>query len=323
MLVVRSAQLRALYESMMNSLGASKEEAEIVADMFVTADLLGVEWQGIRSINRHVINRVRKGVIKLGQTPKVLKETRSMALIDGRNELGQIICKRAMELAVEKAENTGVGVVSIRNLGDTGMLAYYTTMALKHDCIGIMCNNTGPAVAPWGGEEKVLGIDPISIAIPAGKQLPIIIDMAVTRGEDKFDRKTMQPPFVDPLLFFNSVREYCLGIIVDLLSAGLSGMRLATDAAFGREGGFCMALHIPHFQPIDEFKKRVDRYIIHIKYSKRVNEDKDILMPGERGLREREKRLAEGIPVPDEVWEDTKSLAQELGVNWKTAVEER
>lgn len=313
-------QLKRLYVALMKKVGASEEEARVVADMFAAADLTGVELQGLRAIDRHVISKVRNGTTKLGQQIKVVKETPSMAFVDGSKELGQLACREAMQLAIKKARGTGVGVVSIRKVADTGMLSYYTMMALEHDCIALVCNNTGPWVAPWGGNEAALGLNPMSIAIPAGEQKPIVIDMAVVDWQEKWKGKATIPPLPNPLLFFNNIRAYCLGVAIDILSGALSGTPVGKRALSGQDGVFCMAVHIPHFQSIEEFKQSVDQYISDVKSSQLADGFTEILMPGEKELREQEKRLSKGIPVPEEVWADTVKLAEGLGVDWKKSL---
>lgn len=322
-MIIEVNQLKELYRAFIKSLGGSSEEADAFAEAFVIADLRGMEWQGIKSIRKHIVFPIQQGIIQLGKSVEVVKEGPASVVLEANNELGQFVCRRAMQLAIEKAKTSGSCVVIIRNAGDTGLLGAYTLMAVEHDCIGVMFNNTNPYVAPWGGSERTLGIDPISVGIPAGEETPILMDMSITKAQDIFDTDTMwAPPFPIPnLMLFETVREYVLSTVVELMCGALTGTPIGRDKVKrGQCGVFCMALHIPHFIDMQEFRQRVDRYIQQLKSTKLADGFRSILIPGERGFREHKRRLRDGIPVPEQVWSKVTELAEEIGVNWQEAI---
>ena len=316
-------ELRSLYRAFITTLGGSREEADCFAHMFVIADLRGMDWQGLKSLHKHVIFPVREGIIRLGGATELIREGPSSAVLDAHGGLGQVVCKAAMQLAIEKAEAGGTACIAIRNCGDTGLLAGYTMMAVEHGCIGVMFNNTNPYVVPWGGNEPILGIDPFSVAIPAGEERPVLLDMSITKAQPYHDTPVgWVPPFPSPpLQLFETVREYALSAVVELACGALSGMPIGRDKIKrGESGAVCAAIHIPHFTDIQEFRQRVDSYIRQVKSTRPSDESTEVLMPGERGFREQDHRLQDGIPVSQEVWDAVIDIATELGVDWRGAL---
>jgi len=323
-MLIRAEQLKALYRAIILRLGGSPEEAQTFAELLVIADLRGMDWQGVRSLDRHYLFDLQEGNIRLGQPIGVVAEGPSSVVLDAGGELGQVAGARAMLSAIAKAVDSGVAVAVIRHAGDTGLLASYTMMALEHECIGIMFNNTNPYVAPWGGKERTHGIDPLSVAIPAGDEYPIVLDMSLTEAQPYFDLdERMNRPFSKPpLMFFRTVREYGLSVVVEAICGALTLMPIGRDRTQrGESAVFAMAIHIPHFIGVNEFRRHVDRYVRQVKESERADGAVEIWLPGERGFREQEKRLRDGIPVPDEIWTATVRLMEEIGVDWRRALE--
>jgi ureidoglycolate dehydrogenase (NAD+) len=319
---LRAPQLTGLYRAFITALGGSEDEAGAFAEQFVIADLRGMDWQGLKSLERHVVGPIRDGVIRLGRPVDLVREGPSSVVLDAHGGLGHVACRRAMAAAIEMAERTGTGSAAIHECGDTGLLGGYTTAAAERDCVGIMFNNTNAYVAPWGGAERVMGIVPFSAAIPAGEAYPVLIDMSLAKARPAFDEDAIwEPPFpTPPMLTFDTLREYALTVMVELLAGGLADMPIGLDKERrGECGVFSIAVHIPHFTDPAAFRARVDRYISHLKSAKRAQGVEEILLPGERGFRERDRRLRDGIPVSDEVWTNVVRLAEEVGVDWRTA----
>lgn len=317
-MLVTAGNLNKLYRAIISSLGGTRDEAATFADMFEVADLRGMDWQGLRSIHRHVVHPIQVGITRLGQEIVVQRDAAASILLEANGELGQVTCKRAMELAVAKASDSGSCVVGIRNCGDTGLLAAYTILAAEQDCIGIIFNNTNAFIAPWGGAGPMHGIDPLSIAIPAGEEYPVVVDMALTRAQDNFDRHEMQsPPFpLPPLMQFETMREYVLSVAIELIAGGLTDMPLGRDKTKRWEAAVVViAIHIPHFIAMSEFRQRVDGYIRQVKATELAEGAAEVLLPGERGFKEQERRLEHGIQVDDQVWQHISELANELRID--------
>ena len=320
MALLSIGQLQGLYHSFILALGGSSEEATTFAELLSIADLRGMDWQGIKSLHKHYVLPIQEGIIRLGETLEILGENSGCVTLDAHGELGQVCCKRAMEMAIAKAQEAGSCVVVVRHAGDTGLLASYTTMALGEKCIGIMWNTTNAYVAPWGGRERRQGIPPLSMAIPARHAYPVLVDTTLTEAKPFYDHDHMwQPPFPPPpLIHFQSHREYAASAALELICGALADMPLGLDKTRrGECAAFLLAIHIPHFGNFEDFVRRVDRYVQQVKTAASADGATEVLLPGERGFREQERRQKEGIPVPDDVWARIVQLGTAVGVDFE------
>ena len=296
---IESAEyLQRVYEAIWHALGARGEEAEIYARCFVRADLLGKETQGIACVPL-VYPWIRAGAIRFGRSLTTVREGPSFALVDGNSGPGQVCATRAMEIALEKARESGVACVWVRNSNDFTMATNYAEMALEHDCFGLAMSNGVPLVAAWGGREPVFNTNPMSFAVPAGDERPIIFDgatSAVSHGHvvlaardgrimagsplvgadgqatgnaaplitDPFDRNSEQLGAILPL----GAKGFGWLILVEVLSSLMAGGGLAADIPFDQSaedpwtgGFFLMAVDIGALVDIDRFKAQVDRLV--------------------------------------------------------------
>lgn len=232
-------------------MGCSKQDAETAARTLLSADLRGVDSHGVARLSGYVrlweVKRINaKPVIK------IIHETPSTATIDGDAGLGLVVAPHAMKVAIEKAKLAGTGWVSVKNSNHFGIAGVHAMMALQHDMIGIAMTNASALVAPTFSVERMLGTNPIAVAIPAGDEPPYVADFATTTAANgKLEilqiRNAAMPvgwaqtkdgePSTDPhalkdggaLLPLGGDREhgshkgYALGSIVDIFSAVLSG----------------------------------------------------------------------------------------------------
>jgi LDH2 family malate/lactate/ureidoglycolate dehydrogenase len=321
--VLRTEELKEIYAGVIRAFGGTQEEAQAFADFFVIADLRGMEWQGFKSLDTHVVYPLQQGIIRLGQEVEVIADAEASFVLEAHAELGQLVCSRAMEMTIERAKRAGSAVGVIRHAGDTGMLAGYTLLALEHDCIGIMFNNTNPYVAPWGGTERMHGIDPLSVAIPAGEVFPILVDMSITAAKPTFDVPSayVRPFAPPPVLMFETLREYALSVVIEVISGALTAMPMGREKTRrGESAVVCMAIHIPHLISIGDFRQHVDGYVKQVKASGLAEGFPEVLLPGERGFREQEKRVANGVPVDDDVWTALTGVLDEVGVEWRRSI---
>ena len=244
-------QLRQFILNVCNSMGCSDEHANITADVLMAAELRNISSHGVSRLKDYV-NLWQSKRINTKPEIKIIHETLSTAVIDGDAALGMIAGESAMQLAIQKAQNVGTGWVAVRNSNHFSIAGYYAMMALKHDMIGICMTNANPLVAPTFSIDRLLGTNPIAVAIPAGKYPPFVADFATTpiaRGKlDIMHKKGMQAPegYVqdktgkwsdDPNILtqggaivplggdylHGSHKGYCLGAIVDIFSAIFSG----------------------------------------------------------------------------------------------------
>ena len=244
-------QLYKFTHDMLLKIGCPEVHAQIGADVLLSADMRGVDSHGVARLSGYV-RLWEKGRINTNPNIKVVHETPSTAVVDGDKGLGLVVAPYAMNVAIEKASKAGTGWVSVKNSNHYGIAGYHAMMALEHDMIGISLTNASPLVSPTFSKERLLGTNPISVAIPADQEPPFVADMATTtaangkleilqrKGEDapqgwvqdKDGNSTTSSNGVKDggaLLPLGGDREhgshkgYALGSIVDIFSAVLSG----------------------------------------------------------------------------------------------------
>jgi LDH2 family malate/lactate/ureidoglycolate dehydrogenase len=243
--------LKDLSEQVFLKMGANPEDATLAAKVLLSADLRGVDSHGIARLSGYI--RLWEAS-RVNATPKVkiVHETPSTATVDGDAGLGLVVAPQAMQIAIDKAKIAGSGWVSVKNSNHFGIAGYHAMMALENDMIGIAMTNASPLVAPTFSVDRMLGTNPIAVAIPALHQPPFVADFATTTAANGkleiLQRKNLDAPLgwiqdkdgvTTPdvhalksggaLLPLGGDREhsshkgYCLGSIVDIFSAVFSG----------------------------------------------------------------------------------------------------
>ena len=332
-------------------LGVSHADAVIASDVLLAADLRGVESHGLIRLHTYYGSRLQKGTIDPASPITVVNETPATLLLDGGKGLGQVVAHTAMTRAIEKAKQSGMAVVSVRNSNHYGIAGYYAMMALPHDMIGISFTNAQPLVAPTHGRTALLGTNPIAVAVPAETQRPYVLDMAtsiVPIGKvtvyDKARKKipagwginqagevTENPAEVlngGALLplggtdILRGYKGYGLALMVDIFSGVLSGAAFGGDVGRPREnkganvGHFFAAIDIGAFRPLDEFKKDMDALLLQMKNApKAVGEDR-IYIHGEKEFELAERHRQHGVPLMDEVVKGLKEAGDKIGVEF-------
>ena len=245
-----------------------------------------------------------------------------------------------------KAEKQGVSSAAIFHCNDVGRLGNYTIIPAERDFIGIMTVNDGGAnasVAPWGGRSPLFSTNPISVAIPAGKKNVICVDMATSvvaggkvaiarqRGESLPEGWVINASgqlSINPQDFYgpphgallplggalSGHKGFGLSLIVDILSGALSGAGCSASGERDSQGVFMLVINISSFIPLGEFTERVAQLIETIKSSPKAEGVKEIFIPGEPELREKERRIKEGIFIEDTTWKEILGIAKEAGL---------
>ena len=232
-------------------MGCPARDADNIAAVFMAAELRGHASHGMLRI-RDYYELWKAGRINVLPSVKVVHETASTAVIDGDNSVGMVAARQSMETAIEKAGNAGTGWVATRNSNHFGIAGYYAMMALEKDMIGICLTNANPLVAPTFSISRMMGTNPVAVAVPAGRQPPLVADFATTpvaRGKLAVAEKKGEKvafgfvqdkegnPSDDPTILksggsmltlggdriHGSHKGYCLSAVVDILSAVLSG----------------------------------------------------------------------------------------------------
>jgi len=183
--IVNAQKLLHFTEQVFETFGVSKENAHTCADNLVTADLRGIPSHGVARLQRYV-DGMKSGVILPLAKPEIVMDFPSNATVDGHAGLGQIVGNFSTKLAIEKAKQTGVGIVAVRNSNHYGIAGYYSQMILNEGMLGISLTNSAPLVVPTFGKEMIIGTNPISLTAPTKRHRPFFLDMAtsvVPRGK--------------------------------------------------------------------------------------------------------------------------------------------
>ncbi len=335
----------------MAKLGVPEEDAEIVGDVLLSADIRGVDSHGLIRLASYYGNRLRNKNINPLTPIKILSETDSTALVDGGNGCGQVASYKSMKIAIRKAKKSNVGVVAVKHSDHYGIAAYYAMMALEEDMIGISMTNSQPLVAPTYGRSAVLGTNPISVAVPSYKEYPYVLDMATSTvpigrvkvyekegkklpvgwaidsdGNITDDPKKCQSGYIGALMplggpdIMRGYKGYGLALLVDILCGVLSGGSNLTEIGFPHEqreadvGHFFMAIDINAFRPVIDFKKQMDHVVQMLKDAPKAPEHDRIYIAGEKEYDTEKYNMEHGIPIIAPVIEDLKNDGERMGV---------
>jgi len=234
--------------SVFKKMGCSPEHSEIIADVFMAAEIRGHPSHGMIRIKDY-FELWKAGRINVSPKVRIVHESPSTAVVDGDNAVGMVAARRSMEIAIEKAGKSGTGWVATRNSNHFGIAGYYAMMALNKDMIGICLTNANPLVAPTFSISRMMGTNPIAVAIPAMEQPPFVADFATTpiaRGKLAVaEKKGEKVPF---------------GFVQDkngkpsddpaILKAGGSMLTLGGDRIHGGHKGYCLSAIVDIFSAV-------------------------------------------------------------------------
>jgi LDH2 family malate/lactate/ureidoglycolate dehydrogenase len=187
--------LRAFCEEVFAAAGLPEQDAEVIADSLVHANLTGVHSHGVSKVNDY-LTRLDKNLVTKETNISVVRESATTALLDAGNGWGQIVSQKAVEMAVEKAKQYGSSWIGVRNSNHYGTAAYWTSQIAAQGMIGISMTNTSPVMVPFGSKVPTLGTNPICIAVPSPSGKPIMLDMATSnqaRGKITLAAKIGKP----------------------------------------------------------------------------------------------------------------------------------
>jgi uncharacterized oxidoreductase len=326
----QDSRLRRIAAGILAGAGATTEEATVVSNALVDANLEGHDSHGIVRIPEYV-EWMEQGLISNGAHIRVLRETEAFAVIDGNWGWGQVVGRQAMEVAIQKAMKVGVGTVSVRRCSHLGRAGDYALMAAQRGMAAIMLVNlhgAGKLVAPWGGRERRLSANPIALSVPRSSGVPILVDIstcAIAAGKVRValhSKKSLPEncivdaeghPATNPadfygppegaLLPFGGHKGYALALLADILAGGLSGAGCShPDVTRVGNSFLAVVLDIPQFRDRKAFDTDVNQLVEYVKSSKLAPGFTEIRIPGEPERKERAHRQKHGIPVADETW---------------------
>jgi LDH2 family malate/lactate/ureidoglycolate dehydrogenase len=345
-------RLHDIYRDFARAYQADEEEAGIFASCLLRADLRGHQTQGI-GLLPYLDELFRAEVMHFGRTFEVVRDTPASALVDGHSGVGQVVGTRAMALAIAKAREAGVGLVTVRRSSDYGMASNYAIQAQEQGLIGISMS-TGPLlVAPWGGRDARFCTNPLALAVPAGDRDPIVIDMATSAhsmgavvlaardnkllgGKDVVDsdgQYTNDPSKVilnvmdresrmSGALLPAGPKGFGMLLLVELLAGLLSGERTWQEEAPANAedraafyGQTFLAISVQHFQAPDIFAAAMDRMIDVLVNAPAAKGFTHVRLPGSGAMEKEREYRANGILVRQEEWTMVEDVARRLGVS--------
>ncbi|WP_338237437.1 Ldh family oxidoreductase [Persicobacter diffluens] len=338
-------------------MGCSPEHAQQATQVLLSADLRGIDSHGVARLIGYV--RLWEAERVNAQPDiKIVHETPSTATIDGDRGLGLVIAPYAMKIAIEKAKVAGTGWVAIKNSNHYGIAGYHSMMALEHDMMGISMTNASALVAPTFSQERMLGTNPIAVACPTNEEPPFVADFSTTTAANGkleiLQRKEEEAPIgwvqtkeghptedagilkkggaLLPLgsdRVHSSHKGYCLGSIVDIFSAVLSGANygpwvppfpsyvpLPENPVGEGVGHFVGAMRVDAFRPAEDYKNHMDNWIRRFRNSTPVEGQKKVLIPGDPERESEKLRRKEGIPLLEPVVKDLQSLADKFNLEF-------
>jgi L-2-hydroxycarboxylate dehydrogenase (NAD+) len=328
------------------TVGLPPSDAVTVAHFMTEADLTGADAHGVFRLPQYV-RRLKAGGVNPRPAIRVTRTAPATALVDGDNGMGHLVMMHAAETAIELARDTGIAWVGARRSNHAGAAGVYAALPLVHGMIGIYSVvASANHMAMWGGAETLLGTNPLAVAIPAGEEAPVVLDMATTvvsYGTVKNHRlqgKSMPEgwmvsredglPLTDPqrsdeglLLPIGGYKGSGLAIVLGLLAGTLNG------AAFGRDvidfnhddesacdnGHFIIALDVARFMSLASFTAEVDRHMRDLRNSQRLPGVDAIRLPGSERRARRDDRSRNGVPMAPELIAQLDKLANDLDID--------
>ena len=323
--------------------GMTDADAALLARSLVHADLRGIHSHGVLRVPDYVAKLTREGVDPQGR-PHVVSDAGGAIVVDAANAMGQIAGHLAMDLAIARARTVNVAFAAVRGSNHCGALDWYTMRAAERDMIGIAGTNALPTMAPWGGRDKIVGLNPVSVAFPGGEKAPFVLDVALgatahgkirvyaqkghaipegwafdAAGRPTTDAAAALEGLIQPI---GEHKGIGLAMAIGILSSVLSGAGYGTEsgnmvdgARAGADGQFYLAINVAGFREIGAFKAHVDRIAAEHLASESVDGDGRLYLPGglEAEITERYRR--DGIALNDETIGLIEAAGTDLGVD--------
>ncbi|MBB6448086.1 ureidoglycolate dehydrogenase (NAD+) [Geomicrobium halophilum] len=310
--------------------GVREEEAKIIADVLVHANLRGVDSHGVLRVE-HYIKRIQAGGLNIEAYPTLEETSDHTCIYDGDNGFGHVISKRAMDKAIAMAKDSGIGSVGVKNSSHCGALSYFVNQAVEEKLIGIAMSHTDKVVVPFGGAEPFFGTNPIAFGFPTKEEKSVVLDLATSNvalgkildaqekgekiphgwGVDENGASTNDPDQVSFLSPFGGAKGYGLAFVVEVFSALLTGSAFGPHvskmygdyAQYRGLGHFFMVINPEKFEVMNSFLGNMDQMIREIHSVKPAESVERVMVPGEPETLEEERRKENGIPLPKHIWD--------------------
>jgi LDH2 family malate/lactate/ureidoglycolate dehydrogenase len=337
---VTPERLKEVVVELLTRLGAAQDEAPIVADSLVRAEMRGTDTHGLPYL-KLLVERIEAGMVSVPTRIRLLREAGGTALLDGGNGIGQVAGWQAMQRSVARARELGIGLTLVRNTNNLGFLAFYSMQAAAQGFVGMAMGNANAAISPWGGAEPFFGTNPLSIALPGNGEL-VALDMSsslVARGKVRRAQRLGEKiplgwaldesgvPTEDPgaalhgtLLPIGGPKGYGLALMVDVLAGMLSGSAFGPDIKSFHQptgptgvGALTLAIDVERFMPLDQFRELMRRYAGSIRGSRKAQGTARIYLPGEIEAEREEASRKQGIELRPASIEMVNQLLEKRG----------
>lgn len=341
-LLLSQVRARDLMLESLTRLGMPAAQAAICADCFLFASLRGVDSHGIIVLFPNLAQQIKAGAVRTDAAVDVAQEAPGVVRLDGRFAAGAVIGVQAMELAIAKARDGGVGAAVAANCNHFGAASYYCCLAAAQGLIGLAMCDAYPNVAPYGGAAALHGTNPIAYAVPVEGRQPIVLDIATSvvahgqvakarrRGQaipagwalDREGRPTTDPTNATLLLPFGGHKGYGLALLVDVLCAALAGSYITLERREAASGGsqvgqsfFFLALDPAAFGTAEMFAAKIRRLVADVHSIPPIEDGARVLLPGELEAETYERRSRYGIPLYQEDWAAMLGGLEKAGLN--------
>lgn len=342
---ILAPDLEAFCLEAMRRSGLSDEDARLTAEVLVTTDTWGTFTHGTRQL-RGLLKNLRAGRLDAAARFEVVAEGPAWAMVDGHYVLPPATSCRAMELAIQKARASGIGYVGVQHSSHFGAAGYYAVLAARENLIGLSMCNLDPVMSVPGARGRVIGNNPIAFAIPAGREKPVFLDIALStvagtkiyaaqvEGRPIPDNWMVDDdglPTTDPTGFpvrgaqvpMAGHKGYGLAVLVEVLTAVLTGAAITRQVKSWvldipeptNEGHAFIAIDVAAMMPLPLFQARMDDLIREIREAPKAKGATRIYLPGEMEWERREIALAQGMVMPAYVIESLRGLAADVGLD--------
>jgi ureidoglycolate dehydrogenase (NAD+) len=328
----------------MTEVGLSSKDARGTAELLTRTDMRGIYTHGTVSLRRYV-QLMRDGGIDTKAVPEITDEGPAWAQIDAHQAVGMVAGRVGMETAIQKASGCGIGMAGVRHSNHFGAASAYTLMALEHNMLGISMSNTDVVMNIPGGRGAVLGNNPLSYAVPARNQPPIVLDIAmstVAGGKVVSSRERGEPlpegwltdenglPTTDPDVFtvsgaltpFGNHKGYGLALLVESLAGVLAGAAMTLDILSWaktsedecNEGHSFIAIDVGAMMPMAQFYERIDELIRRMREAPKAKGETRTYVPGEMEYDSEHIARQEGVPLTQMAVNSLTGLAEDIGL---------
>jgi L-2-hydroxycarboxylate dehydrogenase (NAD+) len=344
--------LKKLCSTAFQKFGCSEKDSETITDVLLLSDLFGIESHGVQRLVRYH-KGISSGMMNVKAEMKIAQETPVSAVVDADAGMGQVAGKMAMEMAIEKAKKTGVGIVTVRNSNHYGIAGYYSRMAQKEGLLGMSMTNSEAITVPTFGSTAMMGSNPIAISMPAAPY-PFLLDMStsvVTRGKlEVYNKRNESLPLgwalggsgkdnsdakevlyniqnklgggIVPLggssELFSGHKGYGLALAVEMFTAVFSGGLTGNHTHIGNKGGTChsfFAIDYGLFGDKKSIEDSMSKYLQELRDSDKAEGQERIYTHGEKEIEACNDRIINGIHVNENTVKEMNNMCSDLNLS--------